>query len=511
MRTSVCGRIERLLFRASMVIVVGFTAATAAEPIPREPVDVGTRKQVFLDGFFLESQADVRLRMHKPYRDGQILIKPDQPWELDPQGEHRIGLYSSVMKEDGRIRVWYDIGRGVGSPEIRVAYAESEDGIHFTKPQLDLHEVDGSTANNVVISGQRTAGAAVWIDPQAPPQHRYKTQTKVYPSGLLQMHSSADGIHWNPFAALKLGHVDTQSIIFWEPRLERYLLFTRLWLDNLDKANRYRTVRRLESTDLKNWQQERVVVQPDEHDLQLHERSQPRTPVDFYGGGVFNYDQADRAYVMFVQSSWFWMDWDQRGLGPATIDVQLAVSRDAETFERVGDRRPFLSLGPEGRWDSRFIWAMPNPVHMGDELWIYYVASNRDHSRNSDIDPAAGEELSGIGRAVMRLDGFVSVEAGYRAGQFTTPPIRFSGDRLELNVDAAGGGSVQIELLDEQGEPIPGFRKDDALPIARNSVNMPVAWKDNPDLGALAGRPIRLRVHMTNASLFAFQFQQTDQ
>ncbi len=471
-----------------------------------EAIDVGNRKQIFLDGLFVESKTDVQFTMHKPYRDGQTLIKPDRPWEMGPKGiEQRIGLYSCVLKEDGRIRVWYDMERGVMSPEIRVGYAESKDGINFTKPELGLHEVDGSTANNVVISGERTAGAAVWIDPHAAPEHRYKTQTKVYPSELLRMHSSPDGIHWNSFALLRAGHIDTQSIIFWDASVGRYLMFTRRWLQN-EQATRYRTVRRLESDDLMKWENETIVMQPDKRDFAIHERSQPRTSVDFYGGGVFRYEEADRAYFMFAQSTWAWMDWDEAGLGPATIDVQLAASRDSEDFERLGERRPFIGLGPEGRFDSRFIWAMPNPVRMGDELWIYYVASNRDHSPSNKIDTSAKKEMSGIGRAILRLDGFTSIDAGYDGGQFTTPPLQFDGNRLQLNVDAAGGGAVKVELLDESGKPIEGFTKDDAIPIARNSVRMPVTWKKSPDLELLAGKPIRMRFYLTNASLYAFQF-----
>ena len=150
-------------------IAVGmlFLMATAGAT---DVVDVGSKKQVILDGYFLDQQDNITLTMHKPYRDGQILIKPDQPWEMDPAGkEQRLSLYSCVRKEDGRLRVWYGSCRGVGSPEIRVAYAESEDGIHFKKPKLGLHELDGSKENNIVLPGPRIAGAAVWVDPQCPP------------------------------------------------------------------------------------------------------------------------------------------------------------------------------------------------------------------------------------------------------------------------------------------------------------------------------------------------------
>jgi len=37
---------------------------------------------------------------------------------------------------------------------------------------------------------------------------------------------------------------------------------------------------------------------------------------------------------------------------------------------------------------------------------------------------------------------------------------------------------------------------------------MPVFWTGDPNLGALAGSAVRLRFHLTNASLYAFQFKE---
>jgi hypothetical protein len=503
----------------AFVLLVSGTAAAQgrAAPTASKVIDVGSRKQVFIDRLFLESSQNVHLTMHRPHRDGQVLLEPDSPWEMDPKGEEqKIGIYSCVLKEDGLVRIWYDARRGVKSREIRVCYAESKDGIHFKKPKLGLHDVDGSTGNNVVLPGPRIGGAAVWIDPHAPPEHRYKTQAKVYPSQALEMHSSPDGIHWQLFAVPTMGHRDTQNIVFWDPPSSRYVMYTRQWLDlekrdDNDKEERssgYRTVRRIESEDLQTWKNDKIVMAPDERDHAVHRSPARKTPMDFYGGGVFVYGEADRAYLMLAQSYWSWHDWDAPGLGPATIDVQLAVSRDGVNFERVGDRRPFMGLGPEGEFDSRFVWAMPQPVRMGDELWIYYVGNNQEHGPSSRTDPVAGKLLSGIGRAVLRLDGFVSVDGDYTGGQFTTPPLRFSGNRLELNVDAAGGGSVHVELLDGSGNPIQGFTRADAVPVIGNSVRLPVRWTGSPDLRSLAGQSVRLRVSLTNASLYAFQFRQ---
>jgi len=187
--------------------------------------------------------------------------------------------------------------------------------------------------------------------------------------------------------------------------------------------------------------------------------------------------------------------------------VRLAISRDGKNFQRVGRWSPFLSLGPAGRFDSRFVWAMPDPVRMGDELWFYYVGNNRDH--DGVLDPASnGQVLSGISRAVLRLDGFVSARATYDGGQLTTPLIRFKGSKLTLNIDTGGGGAVIVELLDEAGHAIPGYSKPDATPLSGNSVRAVVKWSGGSELSSLAGRAIRLRFSMRDCDLYAFHFEE---
>jgi len=110
---------------------------------------------------------------------------------------------------------------------------------------------------------------------------------------------------------------------------------------------------------------------------------------------------------------------------PDTGDLQLAVSRDARNFRRLGGRRPFLRLGMEGSFYSKWIWPVLQPLRMGDELWLYYWGTNSNHS--SVVDPKAKELDSAISRAILRLDGFVSVDAAYSGGWLTTPPLTFEG------------------------------------------------------------------------------------
>jgi len=495
----------------ALVVIAGPVETTRAEPDAPRVIDVGSKKQLFIDGLFIESSRGTTLTMNPPARDGSVLFTNDQPWETGK--DTYIGVYSSVVKEKGVVRLWYDSRRGGDQSYGRVAYAESEDGLHFTKPVVKLHAIDGSKENNVVIPGV-IGGCAVWIDPQAPPEHRYKTQAKVYPSREFHMHSSPDGLRWKLFAKLNPGRGgwDTQSVVFWDPDLGRYALFTRYWVSSRHGTAKapddFRSVRRLESDDLKSWEKQSIAMQPDAADRVLHPTPPGHPPVDYYGADVFRYAEADRVYVMLAQAFWHWKPRAPRqGRGPAGFDVRLAVSRDGVNFQRAGGRKPFMSMGPAGRFDSKFVWAMPDPVRMGDELWIYYVGSNRDHDRYIDSAAPEGKHLTGISRAVLRLDGFVSADADYAGGEMTTPLVKFSGKRLELNVQTSGGGSVVVELLDDHGKPIPGFAKSDATPINGNSVRMPVRWGERSEVGALIGSPVRLRFHMRDCKLYAFQFR----
>ncbi len=493
---------DRVAFRlipSTMALLGPALLTTRAAGESPKAIDVGSRKQLFVDQTFIESSRGIRLTMNPPHMDGRVLLTNDPPWES--AGDARICCYSSVLKDNGRVRLWYDV---YSKKFRRVAYAESADGIHFTKPKLNLHEIDGSRANNVVLPGV-IGGCAVWIDLKAPAEQRYKTQAKVYPSGEFHIHSSPDGYRWTLWSKPKIGHKDTQSVVFWDEAVGRYVLYTRRWVRHEDREANYRTVRRLASDDLIHWTGERTVMKADQVDLATHETPTAQPPVDYYGAAVFKYPDAAGVYVMLAQAFWHWKPRAPlRRMGPNAMDVRLCVSRDGKTFRRVGERRPFMKLGPAGSFYSRMVWALPNPIRMGDELWIYYAGSNVDHADHRD--PAATKMLTGIGRAVLRLDGFVSADADYTGGEIVTPPIRFEGKSLQLNLDTSGGGSVHVALLDEKARPIQGFTEADATPLCGNSVRMPVSWGKNRDVSKLAGRPIEIRFAMRDCKLYAFQF-----
>jgi len=486
---------------------------------------IGNVKQLLLDETLIESMDGVRIVLARPSCTREALIRPDEPWEI-AQGAY-VGSYSSVLHDGGRIRVWYFAATQEDKTQRRVCYAESEDGVHFTKPRLDLHEMGGTRANNAVIADP-IQGACVWIDPQAEPAQRYRTQAKWgpfpdEPDTRLVFYGSPDGIKWTRTHEVHIGACDTQNLAFWDECCGRYVLYTREWARFEDAHLNHRKVRRLESDDLVQWDSERVVWEAEGQDLSAWTTHTGQPPVDYYGACVFRYPEAD-LYLMFAQAFWHWKArpeherWGAKGdpetakaerLGPAAMDVRLGWSRDGRRFHRCADRGPWLELGPEGSFDSRRVWALPFPVRMGEELWIYYAGENRDH--DGFVDPAADRHLSGIGRAVMRLDRFACARAGFAGGELVTRPLRFEGKRLELNVDTGGGGWVRVELQDENGRPLEGFSCADSVPANGNSVRLPAVWgsADGPrtDVGPLAPQAVKVRFVMRDCRLYAFQFR----
>lgn len=535
--------------------------SSAATPPPPEAIrqspvlDVGARKQLFVDYKFIQSAEGVSLTMNPPRRTGEPVITADAPWEKKLHVAH----YCSVQAEGGRIRVWYSVA-DAARDFMAVAYAESTDGLHFTKPVLNLVEHDGSRANNFVLPTDPTAlsvgGGSVLRDenPACPPTERYKSWMKIYPKkgssirGPSRLWVSPDGLQWklseHPVTGVRA--TDTQSSWFWEPRLGRYIGYTREWVQFAGE-NRIRMASYSESDDMLAWEKSMVILQPDETDWAALIRPQvvmsrmalergtiltarpvppkqaanaaeprpaepfadevptPGAPVDVYGPGILPYREAEGVYVAFIAMFHHW-DVVDGAVFPETGDVRLGVSRDARHFTQPGGRKPFLGVGPAGTFDTKFLWPLlGNPIRMGDELWIYYFGSNLDHAQR--IDVAAKEPLAAISRAVMRLDGFVSADFDYTGGTLLTPPLRFVGSRLELNLDTGAGGMGRVEILDEFGEPIHGFTLAEADPINGNNAHTIVSWRRKSDLSALAGRTVRLIFKMRSAKLYAFQFQ----
>ncbi len=504
--------------------VLGMCGAAASGAGPSSVLDIGNRRQVFIDGRFLARSKDVELVVHPPAKTGERTIVADRPWE-------RGGLdtYCCVMWAAGTYHMWYPA-------DVGLCYAKSSDGIRWEKPSLGLAEFEGSRDNNIVIG--RGAGGIdkcgsegmVFLDPNAPDDQRFRYATRI--SDELKdtvVFSSPDGIHWRLTHKAVLTfthpenrqHLDSQNVIFWDERIRRYVAYMRF--NRHQKGFRGRCVVRAESDRLGGFPQVQdspVVLGPDSLDASID-----GSPcADYYTSGVIQYPWAQDAYYMFPQTYFHYLpgklaEFPERAPANAgPLHTQFAASRDGITWHRFG-RRPFVRLGMKGAFDSKaarvFYGLVPSAD--GNEMYMYYLGSDQLHGwgrdeRNNRLLADAGlgptADTSVISRLVLRRDGFISARAAYAGGEFTTPPLRFRGRELVLNVDTSATGIVQCELLDGEGGPIDGFRLADCDRIhTANEINRVVKWKGRADVAALADKAVRLRVVFRDTDIYAFQFR----
>jgi len=473
-------------------------------------LNIGNAKRLTWDESLFSSHKGIRWQMHAPKRTGEKNIIAKEPWE-----SWQIGGGHKLLKEKDRWRIWYTVSHGIrNGEEYAVAYAESRDGIHWVKPELGLVEYAGSKKNNLVL-GYNSAFGDVFVDPNAPAAERYRMAVAVYPHKkgdpprYLTILSSPDGLRWSAptHKVLPEGKaaLDTQSQIFWDRQRNKYLLYSRL--------GPWRQIGRSEADT------------PFKFPAPVHVMK-PENPVveDYYQAGITVYEEAANAYLAFVPV--FFHPGDAQGkpvgrnpaieipynkskfvvVAPDTVELHLFTSNDSIQWQRRGDHEPFIGLGPDGAFDSRQIYNGVGYGVVGDEIWLYYSGFDVTHTGGLREPQPFERRLGVISRAILRLDGFVSANAGNSGGELVTKPLIFTGKRLELNVDCGAGGHVDVELQTREGKPLPGFSLDDNDRVYHNNLRKTVTWKGNADLSRLTGTPVRLRLVMRNAKLYALQF-----
>ncbi len=215
-------------------------------------VHIGTNRELFVDHHLIDDMNSTRLRIHSPEPDKTVL-KFDKPWEGAFSG------YVTVLKDTDRYRMYYrGLPRAGGDNSLAevTCYAESDDGVKWTKPSLGLHAIDGSKQNNVVLYGQTPASHnfSPFIDanPDANAQQRFKALGGG-PKGLVAF-VSADGLQWSRLQeepVFRQGIFDSQNVSFWSESEQRYLCYFRTWTKT--GYSGYRTVSRTTSQDFVNW------------------------------------------------------------------------------------------------------------------------------------------------------------------------------------------------------------------------------------------------------------------
>ncbi len=181
------------------------------------------------------------------------------------------------------------------------------------------------------------------------------------------------------------------------------------------------------------------------------------------------------------------------------LTIRLLTSRDGDTWRRTPAAQPLIPNGDIGDVDrfTNLLTGAP-PIHRNGKLYIYYRALANRHNPYEGSDTSL--EGGGLCLGTLRQDGFASVAAGYDGGALTTKPYLLKGTQLKVNAKA-NFGQLTIELLDENRNPIPGFTRQDCLPMKSDALDHPITWKNQP----LPTKPTRLRFYLNNARLYAFR------
>ena len=486
----------------AIAIVIGSTVSGES------PITLNHQKQLFLDNYIIESMTNIKRVIHPAQKyAGNPVLWPSEPWE-----PKLAVLYGSVIEDQGKYKMWYKSGMGVG-------YAESNDGIEWVKPQLDLVKIDGRKTNLLFVKREKFKGPeslptfwepfGVHKDEKAPdPSRRYKMgflsiirpyegprRDPFHPTDRrgLGIAGSSDGIHWkliDAFATEAICDGDTHWLF--DPSREKYLLYgrTKKTLSEVESAwseydwyEQYhsgRAVARLESTNFLDWD----FTEPASAPVVMTADIEDEPGTEIYSMMVFPYESV---YISLVQIF-------HARPEACYLDVQLAVSRDSLHFTRVADRTAFIPVGPIGSWD-RFNHSLANnpPILVGDELRFYYGGRTYRHTpyKGKDSDPSAG----GIGFATVKKDRFVSLQTSFDGGEILTKPLKLIGSDLHINAKS-DFGEISVEVFDLAGNSIASSKA-----IRTDSLDIVVDWKR----GSLEGldSPVILRFTLKNACLFA--------
>ncbi len=266
---------------------------------------------------------------------------------------------------------------------------------------------------------------------------------------------SPDGLHWTRYAKPICDvFADSQYSGFWDPRLRKYVLYGRAE-GGLGRA---------ESSDFSRFDPLRLVLIADHRDP-------PQSSL--YNPAAIKYPGAANVYLMLPSL------FQHR---PETLDIRLATSRDGIRWTWPQQDAAFVALGPPGAPDSKTLYLGQGLIEAGDEVWLYYSGSPLRHNEAQLENLVKLAEPRIFSRLVLRRDRFVSADAGCGGGYFVTPPLRFAGAVLRLNVRTRPGGSVRVGLLDAGGKPVPGRGATDCTPITGDQLDAVVRWKTGTDV-----------------------------
>ncbi len=465
--------------------------ATAADATDA-PRDIGSRWELFVDDWLIDSLTGAELAMNQPQRREVVLVT-DAAWE------GITSAYFSVVQDGPLVRLYYrgSVPGSDHSADQVTCMAESRDGIHFTRPKLGLIEVAGSKENNIIWKGTESHNFAPFIDtnPDCKPDERYKALagTKApgknwhegATAGGLYAFASPDGVQWHKLRkepVLTKGAFDSLNLAFWDPARGRYACYNRIF------ANKVRAIQSSHSSNFLDWS-----------DGVANRYGQDVPYEHFYTNATRPCPGAEHLLLSFpkrfVPSRKKIAEHSDTGVS----DAVFMTSRDGVNWDRTF-LEAWVRPGHDPKnWTERSNMPAWGMAETAPGEWSFYIS---EHYRWPD---------NRLRRLVVPRHRLASVHAAAGGGEVLTRPLVFDGDQLRLNYATSAAGSVQVELQDAAGKAIDGFAAADMEPLYGDELDAVVQWKKSgADVSALAGKPVRLRIVLKDADVYALAFQPAD-
>ena len=471
------------LLRASVLaLMVMWPVASAFAAAPTFAVPAGER-QLFLDDVGIAEIENLTRTMHSPAKKGAVI-------RSDPAKAGALQIRSAPLWIPEAKAFRFLVGDTLG-PRTIFRWFTSTDGLHWT-PGDPL----------------KMPTEALVYDAQEPdPSRRYKAAN---PAGFIV---SADGINWKKLDVPPIPSSDEHNFAL-DPKAGLYLMTVKIG------GPHGRSVGLATSRDFKTWTNHGLVFHADDLDQEIGRKNiearlanlnmapiagkadPARYNVDVYNMGLFRYES------LYIGTPAMYHAVAPDRLGTNTNGfhiVELTCSRDLKSFRRVGDRKPFIAPSPMGggAYDLTQIIGPSDAIVRGDEVWFYYTSLK--FRGGSELANAHEFRLDlkyygAISLAVLRRDGFISLDAGETEGTIQTEPFKLPGSKLFVNVDGPAG-ELRVEVLGENRAILAT-----SVPMKGDLLHGEVKWQKG-NIADLEGKAVSLRFTFRNASLYSYWLQ----
>ena len=518
MRTQIQNAKIQTILARFIVIALGILPCIGSIQIEAESLDPTVYRnieinspQLFVDDYLVENRfnedrlsAPVPHALQMPERlpEPLLTMDADKPWESTGLG------YPSVIYDpyEKKFRLYYQVSNAPteeqkkqGRGSYSSCYAESEDGIHWQKPLMDITPWGDIKKTNVVLYGEHEGKAPnVFISPEDTntesrirnignlPKEAFKGHRFLmyYCDSGHYLATSEDGLHWNEHAQKIMNRrVDCHHTIVYNKERNEYVSLLRnkiIFGDSKENlAGNTRMISRIASPILWSlWDtMPSATIIPDGDD---YER--------FYGMPTFEYGGV---YFGMLQ---------QFKENPQIIEVELMISRDTLHWEHLPGRPKIIPVGQPGTWDDGMTFSADRIIEVDNKWRLYYTGHDGYHNEKGRVG-AVGMLTFGK----ERLVSITSDREGKESYVVTRPMIWPGGDLL-VNADASKG-YMKFRITDLYRKPYTGFEYTDSEPLNKDSIRHKVTWK-SADMKDLKGKTVRLEFIMKNADLFAFVAQE---